>query len=190
MLVCSCCIVQEGLTGGRPTRHAVQVTVPLTLTLTVPDQITADLLHTSTAEPPFPSPHNSSALATRVDAAALALSDLARSGAFHDIPMKSLAVNLQLSFLPYPVVADANVSIIITDASENFTAVRSPQVDTLQATLLAFAEAAAFELDVLLRAMPELPESFDVRSSVINFGVCSSLKGTQKAKNSNSERAI
>jgi hypothetical protein len=83
--------------------------------------------------------------------------------------MMSLAANLQQASLLYPVAAEANVSIIISETSENFTAVRSPQVDALQASLLAFAEAAAFELDVSLRALPELPDSVDVRNSPINF---------------------
>jgi hypothetical protein len=148
----------------------VQVTVPLTLTLTVPDQFTADILHTSAADPSYPSPRDPSALATKADAAGLALSGLVRAGAFHDIPMPSLAVNLQHAWLTYPVVAQANVSIIFTGGFENFTAVRSPQVDTLQPSLLAFAEAAAFELDVALRALPELPDSIDVRTSGICIG--------------------
>jgi hypothetical protein len=40
-------------------------------------------------------------------------------------------------------------------------------VDALQASLLAFAEAAAFELDISLRSLPELPDSISVRSSII-----------------------
>jgi hypothetical protein len=132
------------------------------LTLTVPDQITVDVMHTTAAEPPYPSPHDANVGATRADRAALALTRLARAGAFLDIPMLSLAANLQLAAQPYPVVMDANVSIIFTKASENFTAMRSPQVDTLQATLLAFAEAAAFQLDISLQALPELPDSLDV----------------------------
>jgi hypothetical protein len=139
------------------------VTTPLTLILTVPDQYTADLFHTSAAEPPYPSLLNSSALATRADAAALALSGLARAGALYHIPMPSLAANLQLSSLNYPEVSDANVSIIFTEASENFTAVLSPEVDTLQVSLLAFAEAAAFELDIALKELPEFADSIDVR---------------------------
>jgi hypothetical protein len=145
----------------------VQVTVPLTLTLTVPDQFTADLFHTSAAKPSYPSPLNPSAFATRADAAALALSGLARAGAFHDIPMPSLAANLKLSRLKYPVVTDTNVSMIFTETSDNFTALRSPEVDTLQESLLAFAEATAFELDVALQALPELAGSIDVRFSVL-----------------------
>jgi hypothetical protein len=141
----------------------VQVTVPLTLTLTVPDQFTADLLHASAAEPSYPSPRNPNALATRADAAGLALSGLVRAGVFLHIPMPSLAATLQRSSVPYPVVADANVSIIITEGSENFTAVRSPHVDALQESLLAFAEAAAFELDLSLRTLPELPDSIQAR---------------------------
>jgi hypothetical protein len=132
------------------------------LTLTVPDQITADVMHTTAAEPPYPSPHDANVGATRAQKAALALSTLARAGAFLDIPMLSLASSLQLASHPYPVVVDANVSIIFTEASENFTAMRSPPVDTLQATLLAFAEAAAFQLDISLRALPELPDSLNV----------------------------
>jgi hypothetical protein len=142
------------------------VTVPLTLTLTVPDQFTADLLHTTAAEPSYPSPRDPSALATRADAAGLALSGLVRAGTFLHIPMPSLAATLQRSSQPYPIVADANVSII-TEVSENFTAVRSPQVDTLQESLLAFADAAVFELDVSLRELPELSDSIHVRISVL-----------------------
>jgi hypothetical protein len=71
---------------------------------------------------------------------------------------------LQLAAQPYPVVVDANVSIIFTKASENFTAMRSPPVDTLQATLLAFAETAAFQLAGSLQALPELPDSLEVCS--------------------------
>jgi hypothetical protein len=148
----------------------VQVTAPLFLTLTVPDQVTADLMHGTAAEPSFPSPRDPSALASRADAAALALTSLARTGAFHDIPIPTLAANLQLSPLLYPVVADANVSLIFIDNSANFTAVRSPQVDTLQASLLAFAEAAAFELEISLRTLPELTDSINVRGSVICMG--------------------
>jgi hypothetical protein len=77
--------------------------------------------------------------------------------------MPSLAANLQLSSLNYPKVTDANVSIIFTEASENFTAVLSPEVDTLQVSLLAFAEAAAFELDIALKELPEFADSIDVR---------------------------
>jgi hypothetical protein len=132
------------------------------LTLTVPDQITADVMHTTAAEPPYPSPHDPSMRATRAEMAALSLSTLARSGAFLDLPMLSFAATLQLASQPYLLVADANVSIIFTEASGNFTAMRSPQVDTLEATLLAFAEAAAFELDISLRALPELPDSLQV----------------------------
>jgi hypothetical protein len=40
--------------------------------------------------------------------------------------------------------------------------VRSPQVDTLQVSLHAFAEAAAFELEVAVRALPELLHSTGV----------------------------
>jgi hypothetical protein len=94
--------------------------------------------------------------------AAMPLSTLARAGAFLDIPMLSLAANLQQALHPYPLVIDANVSIIFMEASENFTAMRSQPVDTLQATLLAFAESAAFELDISLQALPELPDSLDV----------------------------
>jgi hypothetical protein len=144
---------------------AVQVTVPLILTLTVPDQFTADLFHTTAAQPSFPSPREPSALATRADAAGLALSGLARNGTFLHIPMSSFAANLQRASLPYPIVVIANVSIIMTEATVNFTAVQSPQVDSLQASLVTFAEAAAFELDVSLRALPEFPDSIDVRSS-------------------------
>jgi hypothetical protein len=132
------------------------------LTLTVPDQFTADVLHTTAAEPPYPTPHDPNVRATRADMAAMSLSTLARSGAFLDIPMLTLAANLQLASLPYPLVVDANVSIIFTEASENFTAMRSPQVDTLQPTLLAFAEAAAFELDSSLWAFPEFPDLLSV----------------------------
>jgi hypothetical protein len=132
------------------------------LTLTVPDQFTADVMHTNAAEPPYPSPHDPSVRATRAEKAALALSSLARSGALLDIPMPSLAASLQLASQSYPVVVDANVSIIFTEAFENFTAMQSPQAHTLQATLLAFAEAAAFELDMTQRALPELPDSLDV----------------------------
>jgi hypothetical protein len=142
------------------------------LTLTVPDQFTADFFHTSTAEPPYPSPQDPGVLATRADMAALALSALARSGKLHDVPMLSLAANLQLASLPYPAVADANVSIIFSEASENFTAVRSPQVDTRQAALLAFAEATASELDIALHALPVLPDAIDVRSSVLCVCLC------------------
>jgi hypothetical protein len=145
----------------------VQVTTPLSLTVTVTDQVTADLMHTTAAQPSFPSPRDPSVLATRADAAALALTGLARAGAFHDIPMPTLAANLQLAPLLYPSVADANVSIIFTEASETFIAVQSPQVDALQASLLAFAEAAAFELEISLRSLPELPDSISVRSSFI-----------------------
>jgi hypothetical protein len=141
----------------------VQVTVPLTLTLTVPDQFTADFLHTSTAQPSYPSPRNSSALATRVDAAGLSLSGLARNGAFHHVAMSGFAATLQRASLPYPLVVNANVSMIMAEASANFTAVRSPQVDALQASLLAFAEAAAFELHLAVQALPELTDSIDVR---------------------------
>jgi hypothetical protein len=146
----------------------VQVTVPLTLTLTVPDQLTADLLHTTAADPSYPSPSNPSALATRADAAGLALSGLVRTGTFLHIPMPSLAATLQRTSLPYPAVADANVSIIINEGSENFTAVRSPHVDALQESLLAFAEASAFELDVSLRSLPELPDSIQARILAIS----------------------
>jgi hypothetical protein len=146
----------------------VQVTVPLTLTLTVPDQFTAALFHTSAAKPPYPSPLNPRAFATRADAAALALSGLARAGAFHDIPMPNLAANLKLSRLTYPVVTDSNLTMIFTETSENFTAVRSPEVNTLQESLLAFAEATAFELDVALQSLPELAGAIDVRSSVVS----------------------
>jgi hypothetical protein len=132
------------------------------LTLTVPDQFTADVMHTTAVDPPYPSSHDPSMRATRAEMAAMSLSILARSGAFLDIPMRTLATNLQLAAQPYPVVMDANVSIVFTEASENFTAMRSPQVDTLQATLLAFAEAAAFQLDSSLRAFPEFPDSLSV----------------------------
>jgi hypothetical protein len=81
--------------------------------------------------------------------------------------MPSLAATLQRSSLPYPVVTEANVSIITTAASENFTAVRSPLVDTLQESLLAFADAAVFELDISLRELPELPESIQVHFFVL-----------------------
>jgi hypothetical protein len=147
--------------------HTVQVTVPLILTLTVPDQNTADIFHTSAANPPFRSPRDPSVLATRADEAALSLSALARAGAFRDIPMPSLAANLKLATVPYPVITGANVSIIFTETSENFTAVQSEQVDTLQVSLLAFAEAAAFELHIALHALPELSESLDVSPSAL-----------------------
>jgi hypothetical protein len=133
----------------------------------VPDQFTADFFHTSTAEPPYPSPQDPGVLATRAEMAALALSALARAGALHDVPMLSLAANLQLASPPYPAVADAKVSIFFSAASENFTAVRSPQVDSWQAALLAFAEATASELDVALQALPELPDAINVRNSVV-----------------------
>jgi hypothetical protein len=81
--------------------------------------------------------------------------------------MPSLAANLQHAPLLYSGVADANVSIIFTEASESFIAVRSPQVDASQASLLAFAEAAAFELEISLRSLPKLPDSISVRSSFI-----------------------
>jgi hypothetical protein len=145
----------------------VQVTVPLTLTLTVPDQFTSDLLHASAAQPSYPSPRDSNTLATRVDAAGLALSGLARNGTFHHVAMSGFAATLQRASLPYPVVVNANVSIIMTEASDNFTAVRSPQVDVLQASLLALAEAAAVELELAVQALPELTDSIDVRISVL-----------------------
>jgi hypothetical protein len=75
----------------------VQVTVPLTLTLTVPDQFTADLLHPTAAEPSYPSPRDPSALATRADAAGLVLSGLVRAGAFFHVPMPSFATTSTLS---------------------------------------------------------------------------------------------
>jgi hypothetical protein len=76
--------------------------------------------------------------------------------------MPSLAANLQLTSVPYPVIGEENVSIIITNTSQNFTALRSPQVETAQATLLAFAEAAAFELDIALDALSQLSKAIDV----------------------------
>jgi hypothetical protein len=168
--ISSVCTVLERLAPDWWTCHALQVTVPLTLTLTVPDQITADIFHTSTAEPPYRSPRDPNALATRADAAGLALSRLARDRAFHDIPVPKLAANLQLTSLQYPVVADASVSIIITAVSENFTAVRSLQVDTLQASLFAFAQAAVFELELALQALPDLHDAIQVRFQV--FIIC------------------
>jgi hypothetical protein len=87
--------------------------------------------------------------------------------------MPSLPACLQQSSALYPVISEANVSIILTETSGNFTSVRSPQMDTQQASLLAFAEAAALELDVSLRALPELPYSIEVRSSVICTGFAS-----------------
>jgi hypothetical protein len=130
------------------------------LTLTVPDQFTADVMHTTAAEPPYPSPHDPNVRASRAEMAAMSLSALARSGAFLDIPMPSLAATLQLASQSYPVIVDANVSIIFTEASENVTTMQSLQADTLKATLLGFA--AAFELDMSLRVLPELPDSLDV----------------------------
>jgi hypothetical protein len=48
-------------------------------------------------------------------------------------------------------------------------------VDTLQESLLAFAEAAAFELNVSLRALPEFPDSIEVSIEVlyVRFGLVS-----------------
>jgi hypothetical protein len=74
----------------------VQVTVQLTLTLTVPDQIAADLFHNS-CQASYQSPHDPSSLTTKTDAAGLVMTGLARTGVFHDTPMPKLAASVDLA---------------------------------------------------------------------------------------------
>jgi hypothetical protein len=142
---------------------SVQVNVSLLLAVTVPDLGTATHFHNSSAAPPAPSPVNPNMLATRAQAAAHALSLLVHAGAFHGIPMPNIGASLKRSALGYPAVLDANVSIMFPEASGSFQAVRSPQMDTRELTLQAFAEDAAFALEMAVRAVPDLPESIGVR---------------------------
>lgn len=132
------------------------------LTVTVPDQSTADLFHNSTSQPPVPSPTEPRGFATKAEAAALALSSLAHAGTLQDIPLASLGANLVLSPFLYPTVLEANISISFLDASRKFTVAQNPRVDSRASALEAFAEAAAFELAVAVRALPELPDSIGV----------------------------
>lgn len=140
----------------------MQVTVPLLLTVTVLDQLTADLFHSSKADPPVVLPDEPGALASRAQAAALAMSALAHAGTFQDIPLADFADSLDRSPLLFPTVLEANVSIVFPEASASFTAFQSPEVDGRAMSLVAFAEAAAFELELAVRALPELPDSIGV----------------------------
>ena len=87
----------------------MQVDVPLTITLTVPDQATADTIHSSVAQPAFPSPGAPFLDATRADAAALALTSLIQADTFFNLGLPSLGAVLEQSPMQYPSVSDAQV---------------------------------------------------------------------------------
>jgi hypothetical protein len=144
----------------------VKVTVPLLLTATVPDQVTADRFHSSVDRSTLPSPVGPSTFATKAQAAAHALTVLVHADALRDIPMPNLDANLHLSPFSYPAVIDANVSIIFPEGSRSFNAVVSPRMDTRALALQAFAEDAAFALEVAVRAVPDLPDSIGVRCNL------------------------
>ena len=135
----------------------------MVMTLTVPDQFTADLFHGTTATPPVPSPTDPNSLATRAEASARACSALVHAGSLLEIPLPALGAALQLSPLLYPAATDANVSIFFQAAPDGYEALQSPTMDSRASALEAVAETAAFELHEAVWRVPALTDSSGVR---------------------------
>lgn len=140
----------------------MQTDVRLLLTVTVPDQVTADFFDSSAANPPVLSPTDPSQFATKSQAASISLISFANSGAFGNIPLQSFGAKLDLSPLTYPSISDANVSLSRIQPTADFNTKRSEDTDLRASALEAFAESATFELEVAIRALPELPEEYGV----------------------------
>ena len=141
----------------------MQVDVPLTITLTVPDQATADTIHSSVAQPAFPSPGAPFLDATRADAAALALTSLIQADTFFNLGLPSLGAVLEQSPMQYPSVSDAQVSLGFTESTGSLYAQESPSVDALGVSLEAFMEATVHELDEALLNLPDISPLAGVR---------------------------
>lgn len=149
----------------------MQVIVPLRLTVTVPDQRTADYLHTTAAHPPVLSPDTSS-FATRAQAAAMALTTKARARTFYDMHMPNFGTSLWTSSVTYPTISEANVSVYFIQPDDRFVSEQSPFTDSNSNTLEAFAEASAYELEVAIQTLTDLPDSLGVRSSGLYVVSC------------------
>lgn len=140
----------------------VQVDVPLVLTVTVPDQGMADLFHNTAAHPPTLAANDPTSFASKAQAAAMALTSLAGNGVFRGINMTDFRTSLDTSLISYPTIIQANVSLLLANPSIGFTAQRSPYLDPQSIAMEAFLEAAAFELDLAVRSLSDLPDSIGV----------------------------
>ena len=136
--------------------------MPLVLTVTVPDQGTADLFHNTAAHPPTLAPNNPASFASKAQAAAMALTSLTRTDIFRGINMADLGTGLAVSPLPYPVVIHANMSLTVTEAWDGFLANKSPSIDPQTTAMEAFMEAAAFELELAVASLGDLPDAMGV----------------------------
>lgn len=145
------------------------------LTMTVPDQLTADFFHFTAAcrhrgfdaAVPVPSVDDPNIYASKAEAAAIAVTSLLNDGHFMHLQMHDFGSSLDSSHLSYPNVREANVSIVLRHPPAMFVAQQSPEVDRRATALEAFAEVAAFELKVAVRALGELPDSIRVRTQLL-----------------------
>lgn len=134
----------------------VQAEVPYLLTVTVPDQSKADWFHSAAASPPVMLPESSSELATRAEAAAMAMTAALHAGTFVDMPSLTFGPAIQNSQLSFPTVLGVNMSVVFPEASSRFQAVTSAAMDTRVIVAEAMVESAAYELQVAVRDLPTL----------------------------------
>ena len=85
--------------------------------------------------------------------------------------MADLGTGLTASPLSYPVFIHANMSLTVTEAWDGFVAMKSPSIDPQTTATEAFMEAAAFELDLAVTALGDLPDDIEV-SKQKSFTVC------------------
>lgn len=145
--------------------------MPLVLTVTVRDQVTADLFHDTAAYPPVLAPNDPSSFASKAQAAAIALTSLIRTDIFRGINMADLGTDLAASPLSYPAFIHANMSLTVTEAWDGFVANKSPSIDPQTTAMEAFMEAAAFEIDLAVTSLGNLPDAIGV-SNQKSFLVC------------------